>query len=173
MAAGRAAVGAMAMAIVLGAVLLLTNFHDGESKGNTGRVVLKQNAAVRFNTTIVTFECSSLMSLRARRWMNTLKGAESFLSDAENGKLPAKAIVPGEFDSVEKLLKKTKEQVPRRWLPVNLKVSLRCIGKRQDCMRWMHLRSPPHRETPVPRPCHHHPQSTTLLEDISSHLSRI
>ena len=46
-----------------------------------------------------------------RNWFHTLKGAESFLDDADKGKLPAKAVVPQDFNSVENLLKRTKEQV--------------------------------------------------------------
>ncbi|KAJ1489061.1 hypothetical protein T484DRAFT_1781437 [Baffinella frigidus] len=46
-------------------------------------------------------------------WFHTLKGAESFLHDADAGKLPAKSIVPQDFNSVENLLKRTKEQVHR------------------------------------------------------------
>ena len=85
------------------------------SKGNAGRVILKQDASVRLLIILSSaFRCIS-QALLGRRWMNTLKGAESFLSDAEKGKLPAKAIVPGEFDSVENLLKRTKEQV-QDWL---------------------------------------------------------
>lgn len=41
------------------------------------------------------------------QWLATLKGAESFLDDADNGKLPAKGIVPQSLTSVEKLLKQT------------------------------------------------------------------
>ena len=34
------------------------------------------------------------------------------MHDADAGKLPAKSIVPQDFNSVENLLKRTKEQVP-------------------------------------------------------------
>eukprot|EP00286_Rhodomonas_abbreviata_P004828 CAMPEP_0181318044 /NCGR_PEP_ID=MMETSP1101-20121128/16794_1 /TAXON_ID=46948 /ORGANISM="Rhodomonas abbreviata, Strain Caron Lab Isolate" /LENGTH=206 /DNA_ID=CAMNT_0023425483 /DNA_START=18 /DNA_END=634 /DNA_ORIENTATION=+ len=54
-----------------------------------------------------------LESKSMKHWMSTLKGAESFLDDAEKGKLPAKAVVPASLDSVEGLLKRTKEQVHR------------------------------------------------------------
>ena len=41
------------------------------------------------------------------KWLATLKGAESFLDDADNGRLPSKGIVPQSLTSVESLLKKT------------------------------------------------------------------
>ena len=48
------------------------------------------------------------------KWMNTLKGAESFLDDAKSGKLPARALTDGnQLNSVENMLKKTKESVDR------------------------------------------------------------
>jgi len=48
------------------------------------------------------------------KWMNTLKGAESFLDDAKGGKLPARALTDGnQLMSVEHMLKKTKESVHR------------------------------------------------------------
>jgi hypothetical protein len=48
------------------------------------------------------------------KWMNTLKGAESFLDDAKDGKLPARTLTDGnQLSSVENMLKKTKEAVHR------------------------------------------------------------
>ena len=47
------------------------------------------------------------------QWLHTLKGAESLLDAADEGKLPAKSIVPDSLESVAKLLKKTKEQIHR------------------------------------------------------------
>jgi len=48
------------------------------------------------------------------KWMNTLKGAESFLDDAKAGKLPARALTDGnQLSSVEHILQKTKEAVHR------------------------------------------------------------
>ena len=48
------------------------------------------------------------------KWMNTLKGAESFLDDAQGGKLPARALTDGnQLSSVEHMLKKTKASVHR------------------------------------------------------------
>jgi hypothetical protein len=48
------------------------------------------------------------------KWMNTLKGAESFLDDASSGKLPARALTDGnQLKSVEHMLKTTKESVHR------------------------------------------------------------
>jgi hypothetical protein len=41
------------------------------------------------------------------KWLSTLKGAESFLDDADHGRLPSKGIVPSSLTSVEHLLKKT------------------------------------------------------------------
>lgn len=54
-----------------------------------------------------------LESSSIKHWMSTLKGAESFLDDAEKGRLPAKTIVPENLSGVESMLKKTKEQVHR------------------------------------------------------------
>ncbi|MGB1600398.1 MAG: hypothetical protein ACPIOQ_47070, partial [Promethearchaeia archaeon] len=48
------------------------------------------------------------------KWMNTLKGAESFLDDAESGRLPARALSDGDqLSSVESMIRKTKEAVHR------------------------------------------------------------
>jgi len=53
-------------------------------------------------------------SAAVMKWMNTLKGAESFLDDAKGGKLPARALTDGsQLTSVEHMLKKTKESVHR------------------------------------------------------------
>lgn len=53
-------------------------------------------------------------SEQVMKWMNTLKGAESFLDDAKSGKLPARALTDGnQLHSVEHMLKKTKEAVHR------------------------------------------------------------
>lgn len=53
-------------------------------------------------------------SEQVTKWMNTLKGAESFLDDAKSGKLPARALTDGnQLHSVEHMLKKTKEAVHR------------------------------------------------------------
>lgn len=45
-------------------------------------------------------------------WLQTLKGAESFLDDSEKGRLPAKSIVPQSLSNVEKLLKQTVRAKP-------------------------------------------------------------
>lgn len=47
------------------------------------------------------------------QWLHTLQGAESLLGAADDGKLPAKSIVPENLESVAKLLKRTKEQIHR------------------------------------------------------------
>ena len=47
------------------------------------------------------------------QWLHTLQGAESLLGAADDGKLPAKSIVPENLESVAKLLRKTKEQIHR------------------------------------------------------------
>lgn len=68
---------------VVSALLLVVAFNRGESPRE-----LEQSGAVT-------------------QWLATLKGAESFLDDADNGKLPAKGIVPQSLTSVERLLKQT------------------------------------------------------------------
>merc|ERR1719199_2465044 len=85
--------GAGLVALVAASCLAMALILDAQG-GKDLRVELKSSSAIM-------------------NWFHTLKGAESFLDDADKGKLPAKAVVPQDFDSVENLLKRTKEQVHR------------------------------------------------------------
>jgi hypothetical protein len=73
--------------------------------------------------------------MTGRNWFHTLKGAEGFLHDADAGKLPAKSIVPQDFNSVENLLKRTKEQVPA--LTVGGRGGAADVDKKISSSPWM------------------------------------